>query len=194
MKETHLLPQYLDVLSALRCGKEPILPAEIHGYLVGVVCGSSSLIKKGTFEAIINEAEEVFDINVAGKEILVRLMLLIFQQLQNIECEFQLLLPDDEQSLSFRIEALARWCENFLTGLGITGIQQDEIDTGQLFESLHDITEIAKINYLGVPEEEANEAYYTELVEYIRAAVILIYIENVAKKEISWTQTSDTIQ
>ena len=44
-------------------------------------------------------------------------------------------------------------------------------------EAINDMIEIAKMNYEEVVAGEEDEAAYTELVEYVRMAAILIYQE-----------------
>jgi len=100
--------------------------AECHGLLCGLLCarGAVSLDEWLTMlcdEDIVVEAMEQGGDHAAAWSVVQNLYQQTLAQLQNTAFSFQLLLPDDEQSLSSRITALADWCMGFLFGLGVEG-------------------------------------------------------------------------
>lgn len=88
----------------------------------------------------------------------------------------QLLLPDDEQPLKLRIQAVAAWAQGFLAGLGEGGFSLDKNKDVQ--EILEDFQAIAQLQE---PEdeqsEESDEKAFFEIVEYIRMAVLSFYTD-----------------
>lgn len=95
-------------------------------------------------------------------------------ELSRIDCGFQLLLPADEQPLPERVEALAAWCQGFLAGLGQGGAARGlGADTSA---ALNDLAEIGCADTLSEGSDD-DERDYAELVEYVRAAALLIDAE-----------------
>ena len=45
--------------------------------------------------------------------------------MNNSDVEFELMLPDDDESLEARVEALGTWCQGFVYGLAAGGVKQD---------------------------------------------------------------------
>ncbi len=86
---------------------------------------------------------------------------------------FEMLLPDDELALPERLVALTDWCEGFIAGLGMTGIQDDESLDEQVREILRDLIEITQLDD-EVDESEENESSYFEVEEYVKVAVMTV--------------------
>src|SRR3984893_3880203 len=84
--------------------------------------------------------------------------------------EFEPLLPDDEQPLNGRANALALWCTGFLYGLGAGHISALEALSGDVGEIVRDFTEISRATGDDAEGDESNEQAYAELVEFIRVA------------------------
>jgi len=97
------------------------------------------------------------------------------RQLNDPACEFQMLLPDDNDSLDARVNALGDWCQGYLIGLSLGGIT----DFAPLPEDAREITkDLLEIARAGTSYElegsEEDENAYAELVEYLRVGVLLI--------------------
>jgi hypothetical protein len=84
--------------------------------------------------------------------------------------EFDLLLPDDEESLSNRVDALRHWCLGFLLGLGFARSGDDW--PGESGELLKDLVEFTQVD--SDVEGEEDETAFFELVEYVRVAVQVV--------------------
>jgi uncharacterized protein YgfB (UPF0149 family) len=91
--------------------------------------------------------------------------------------EFQPLLPDDEEPLAVRGEALGAWCQGFLYGFGAAGTANRSALPESVSEFLADLARISQAGDVGSEAEEAEEAAYAELVEFLRAGVQLVYDE-----------------
>jgi len=108
--------------------------------------------------------------------------------LHDDEYGFRPLLPDDEASLERRVQELGSWCEGFLHGLGQSIGQAGLVKGDQLPEDVTDaLRDLAHISQAVVDDEtaadtEQNEAYWVELVEYVKVAVLTICSELTIKK------------
>jgi uncharacterized protein len=96
------------------------------------------------------------------------------RQLNNDDYGFSLLLPDDEQPLRARTESLVAWCDGFLFGLGAGEIKDFAQLPDDVNEISHDLAEISRA-YHEDESTEADEVAYTELVEYVRVGVLVVY-------------------
>jgi uncharacterized protein YgfB (UPF0149 family) len=106
-----------------------------------------------------------------------QLYLATLQQLQAPDFSFELVLPDDDQPLAGRADALGLWCSGFLSGFGLQerkGSQGLSIE-GQ--ETLRDLAQIVQITTAADAEAEEDENDLMEVQEYVRMAALLVFSE-----------------
>ena len=99
------------------------------------------------------------------------------QSLDDGNFSFQPLLPDDRTVINRRVDELGMWCRGYLCGLGTAGLRKELLLSPDIAGALRDLAEIANITLEGDVESEENEVYWTELVEYVKVAVLNIYAE-----------------
>jgi len=171
MSQIAAMPDFETLNQALSETALQFHPSEAHGLISGVLSGDLS--GKAVWEDIVMGEEDSPETRV--------LLQTVFQasakQLQDFLFEFQLLLPPDEEALSLRAEALTLWCQGYLTGLKLVKVQLVGRSASDMTEAIDDMIEISKIHYEDVVQNEEDEAAYTELVEYVRMAAIVIYQE-----------------
>jgi len=179
MTQDTTLPIYQSVIETLCCQSLPALPAELHGYLCGLICGSHQNTPQKLYQFIFDTLKQEELLTDENKNLIATLVNNSHQQLKSPDFSFQLLLPDDKKPLKTRIEALVKWAQSFLSGLGIAGFDQADLKNKDSAEAIHDIIEITKINFnnIGLKIEEAEESY-VEITEHLRISVILLYTEN----------------
>ena len=166
-----VLPEYDEVSHALDTTHLKPHASQVHGLISGVLCGNP---KGGmAWEELVTGGKD------AGKahDVLELLYTATAQQLKDFLFEFQLLLPNDNYPLPERAEALTLWTQGFLTGLKMANVQLIERGAGEVTEAINDMIEIAKMNHEDVVASEEDENAYTELVEFVRMATVLIYQE-----------------
>jgi uncharacterized protein YgfB (UPF0149 family) len=95
--------------------------------------------------------------------------------IQDLSFLFQPLLPDDELPLNERLVAIGDWCSNYISGLGDGMGDEFEVSV-EGKEALEDIAAIGQIS-VDLESDDDGERDYTELVEYIRIAVQLIFAD-----------------
>lgn len=152
------------------------MPAEMQGFLCGVLCNG----QKVDADTWVEAAMGFMDVEGSAASDVTGAMEALFDMtktaLQDDGYGLRLMLPCDENSLCERTEALAAWVQGFLHGVATAGASLDSQlgDEGQ--DTLQDLTQIAQLEE-GSEESEENEAFYMELVEYVRLAVFNIHAQ-----------------
>ena len=103
---------------------------------------------------------------------------------------FDLLLPEDDQSIIERAGALGLWCQGFLYGLGLGVLRDTSRMPDELSGIVEDITEIGRASVDTSQSEESNEAAYAELVEFLRVSVQVVFEELAPLRETSASSPS----
>ena len=167
--------------------------AELHGGVCGALCaggvdaarrwltdslddaelGAATAMDGGSAEnagssfrppaAVADDLEEL--INTSAK------------MLEDAELRFEPLLPSDDEPLAEQVEALAAWCQGFLSGVGTTS--PASVESEALGEILRDFAEISRA---GLSDDEAAghdqpDFALAEIHEYVRVSVQLAFEE-----------------
>lgn len=156
--------------------------AESHGVLCGILCARGSIELSEWIGHVLGDQEQG---NVLLHDTVHQLSELhqqTMEQLNDDLGQFHLLLPDDEDDLVDRTEALADWCQGFVYGLAAGGISEKTelpIDTKEI---LMDFIEISRAGHGDMEADddddlmatEEDEQAFVEVVEYVRTAVLLV--------------------
>lgn len=150
--------------------------AEAHGSLCGIAClvgAPAAGVWLKDIKAELTGAR-VFCAGAAGE-----IAELTCRELLAGDMSFALLLPEDEEPIDARTEALAGWCAGFMRGLGETAgrFDVDLMGNEATREILDDFSEIARAKSEPDDSEPEAEAAYMELVEFVRVSVQLIFEE-----------------
>lgn len=148
--------------------------SEVHGHLCGRLVGGHIILGTGGQRVV----QDLLGLEVGQENEAVQSWLELMQhsdkQLETTTFEFEMLLPDDDYDLGVRLESLADWCNGFLEGLGHTLAASELKSNAEMREILSDLAEIGNLS-LDVEDTNENEAYYAELYEYVRIAVMNLY-------------------
>lgn len=148
-------------------------PAELQGMLCGRLCGQ-----------IINEADWlrlVKDFMALTEEpdqkttdALIEFLTTTRSQLSGEGFSFVLLLPDDDQGMAERVEALSQWCHGFLSGFGASGAADRGELAGEIADTLKDFSAIVQI---AADDNDAasSEADFIEVAEYVRMSALTLF-------------------
>lgn len=145
--------------------------SEMHGALSGMLCTNPGLAYESWLQALF--AEEIGALNEGDHDVLRKLYESTRAELTASDLSFELLLPDDEDSLAERARALGNWCQGFLFGLAQQAGERHWSEESE--EVLRDFAEISRLVSEGSSEED--EEAYTEIAEYVRMGVQLIRSE-----------------
>lgn len=167
------LPDYSLVNVALEEVNAALSAAECHGVLCGALCSPHCLSEE---EWLL----EVLDGTCAENARMARCRQVLqdtrnetIRRLNSNDFQFAPLLPEDDETLSTRSEALGSWCRGFLAGLGLGGVRDLTQLPSDAQEIIGDLSEMARID--SAPEvNESSETAFAELLEYIRVGVMLI--------------------
>lgn len=147
--------------------------AEAHGTLTGSLCTAPGYRFEDWLLEILPEGRAQSQNASALREVFSGT-----QSMLNGEMlEFQPLLPEDEQPIQDRTNALAQWCVGFLYGLGSSAIPDASGLPGEVGEVVRDFTEISRVEVDGADSVESNESAYAELVEFVRVGAQLVFDE-----------------
>ncbi len=95
-------------------------------------------------------------------------------QMQDSNFDFSILLPEDDESLEDRADAMQDWVQGFLLGVALAGLQNFEDLPEDTKELMDDFIEISKAGEFDTSEQDESEDAYLHIVEYLRMGVLLI--------------------
>lgn len=171
---------YDDVDGALkRCGST-WNGAQAHGLLCGRLAVRGATGAAAWLDQLLQNVEQGNALRSECEKQLDELLQATWQQLGERQSEFELLLPNDDESVELRTRAMAEWSEGFLHGLVAdkhAKAVRERLAEEPLSDLIKDMLEITRAGPGGEEDNEENEAAYTELVEYLRVATQLAYEE-----------------
>ncbi len=144
--------------------------SEVHGSLVGFLSGGGRADPRRWPEALAIDLDDDSDARMAV------LYPACLAQLEDPELGFEPLLPRDDAPLSDRADALVAWCRGFLGGIGLAGAGHPGTCSADATEILRDVATIAGSSF-DLDDEDEDEAALTEVLEFVRVGVLLLYGE-----------------
>jgi hypothetical protein len=154
-------------------------PSQLHGCLSGLLGAGAPIEAEYGLDALTQTLGLTLHGELASR--IMQLYTVTAAALQEEEFTFQPLLPDDDEDIALRTDALASWCDGFLAGFAYRVAGQEKIgdalsqDTGEV---LRDIAALAQVEATGDESEDELEDSYCELVEYLRVAVVNVFLDS----------------
>ena len=173
VSESIPLPSYQRFLDAISVLNLPISGSELHGVMCGYLSTGSidqgNLYLRALIAKPANEAERLamltlFETYAASQ-----------QQIEGFGLEFELLLPDDDESLLHRAQTFSEWCDGFLQGLRMSGVDYNQLEDDAVQDAIAHIGDFADLDYQSLEFGEADEQSLMEITEYTRMAVLHIH-------------------
>lgn len=168
-------PSMTEVLSRIGPGNDA---SESHGVLCGLLCTNGGGAAELWLDHLMSQVKE--DADFSSGELSTLLNPIIHEslrQLTSVECDFQPILPQDPASIAEQTIALAHWAQGFLVGMSFGGVKDLKELPADSMEILLDFTKIAQARKYNVEGTEEDAAAFTEISEYLRAGVLLVYQE-----------------
>lgn len=153
-------------------------PAEAHGVLAGALCATATYSCEDWLAEVLPEGEVDPDADIALRGLFDQTRVALFGH----DMQLALLIPGDELSIEQRTAALCQWCTGFLYGLAGQGAADPGQLPGDAGEVVRDISEITRAGVDASEAAEENEAAFSELVEFVRVGVQLVYEELDARR------------
>jgi len=147
---------------------------ECHGFLAGRAC-IAGLTDVDIWQSYLLAG---IDDDAALEEcvtVITKLADEIADEIADEEYGFQLLLPDDDEPLEYKSQALSEWCAGFISGLGSSWPENTGM-ADECNEFLQDLISISRLQG-EVDEDDENQAALYELIEYVRMGVMMLYQE-----------------
>jgi yecA family protein len=157
----------------------PTGAAEVQALLCGLLCGGAPSPQALWLAEILPDGLD--EHNLQHRDCGNALLTLYRQteatlQTPDSALGFQPLLPQDGVALAGRGAELVGWCKGFLYGLGLTGHSLTSLGE-EAREGLEDLAEITRLDLDALEDDERQEQALTELVEFVRVAVMLLHME-----------------
>jgi len=175
---TDALPDDGAIEQALEALGVPLGAAEAHGLACGLLCSLSGSRAKSRWFSELVEAGGLAPESLVGHTGALRALEAWFattdEALNSSDLTFEPRLPDDEQPMAQRTDALADFCAGFTYGLGLGSARRGNAslpeDTREIVRDLQAIDGAQR-------DERVDEADYAELVEYVRVGVLVVLEE-----------------
>lgn len=152
--------------------------AEFHGTLCGQLCAGA---ERGPRDSLMPSAGGSEPEN---EQALVEQMRdEALNGLTDADLGFTPLLPDDQQRLGLRVDALAQWCAGFVYGFASAreDVSLDALSS-EAQELVRDLTQISRAGLSPDADRETDEQAYAEIVEYVRVGAQLLFMEIAAAR------------
>lgn len=157
-----------------------ISASEFQGILSGMISSGLKASDKQWLSTILEVANDGQSISDAGVAQLQELFIESQNAFKEPDLLAPILLPGEDYPLADRIEAVSQWSQGYLLGFGLQ-LGDTPITGSEVSESLQDISEIAQLEVASDESDDSQMALLT-LVEHIKVAVKVIYLELVSKK------------
>lgn len=157
--------------------------SEIHGLLTGIISAGFAF-EDESYLVIIND----FFNNAEGlgknlKALIKELYSNIWQDVLDDNFTFQLLIPDDDEAIVERGQALSLWVQGFNLGFGLQQKNKTKF-SDDVNEIIKDFADIANLSN-ELDENEDTEHAYFEIMEYVRISSLLCFAELGAKPDLT---------
>lgn len=149
--------------------------SEIHGVLTGLICAGFPF-EDTSYVSMLNDLFNSGEgLTTQVKSIIKQMFSELWTDILDDAYGFQLMLPDDDDSIVERGHALSVWVQGFNLGFGLQ--QKDSpVISEEVKEVITDFAEIANLSD-EMEEDEATEQAYFEINEYVRISALLCFSE-----------------
>lgn len=175
------LPPWPSVIDSLAMLPLTISASTLHGQLCGLLCAEKMHKAESYITALVGSQKN--DHARAALKVLFTMYSISQQQILAEDFDFQLMLPEDHELLSDRALAFTEWCNGFLQGLEMAGVDDGEFEEEAL-EALQYIREFAELDCSTLDISEDDEKAFMEVSEYTRMAVLRLHSDLVEHKKI----------
>ena len=152
-------------------------PSQLHGLLCGQLSAGLRPSHQSWLEAAADQMACAQDLDVRTRSRLVDFYDAVLADISLEDLSFHLLLPDTDESVEQRAEALGAWCSGFLSGYGMAGVDQKKLSE-EAMGALTDLAQIAQVQADDLEASEETEKDFFEVCEYVRMAALMLFNEH----------------
>ena len=154
---------------------------ETHGGICSQICFQSDHFEE--FVPLDNSDDDAtVSVQIATyRKALKKIIERDLNKLKDGDLSFELIIPDESNSIQERAEALSIWCQGFIDGFSFLFTEHDfkidQAEKKESFEIIEDFTQISTLDSHSISEEVDEELALIELIEFVRLSVQMIYDE-----------------
>lgn len=162
--------------------------SELHGVITGLISAGFTFESTDYLPMLNDMFNNGEGFPIAVKNTIKQLYSEIWQTLLDDSYGFALLLPDDDDSIAERANAIGAWVQGFNLGFGLQQ-KSSPITSDDVKEVLSDFAEIANLSD-EIEDDETTEQAYFEIAEYVKVSVLLCFAELASPPE---TKNQETL-
>ncbi|MCY4044839.1 MAG: UPF0149 family protein [Cellvibrionales bacterium] len=163
-------------------------PSECHGLLSGfIAAGGQSLEVINKDLALFLEVDQLSQFDQ-----LTALFQSVMASFVAKDFEFTPVLLDENTPMGARLEAMALWCQGFLSGFAFAA--KEGVKDRVVNETLNDMAAIAQVDTADDELGDDSEFDYANLVEFLRMGAMTIFYECAPKPKAKDAKTADTLE
>ncbi|MCW8399174.1 UPF0149 family protein [Legionella sp. PATHC038] len=167
------LPDYDEFSASISVLMLHISASLLHGMMCGYLCAGADSQGEAYLRALLNNKKDEASRNA------VLAMFAVFsisqQQINSLDFKFQMMLPDEEESLLLRAQAFSEWCEGFTQALTLAGIGLNQLHEEEAQDAFQHLIEFAELDCDTLDVDEEDERALMEVSEYARMAVLRLH-------------------
>lgn len=167
-------PTYEEIALSMTGFTHWISPSELHGLIVGTFCAKGVDLPEPLLMTQLRLMPET-DILSAPEQALLNILLASTRyDLTTFNFEIELLLPT-QGDIYIQASEFIHWCQGFIMGFDLSN--QRRLKDADAIEAVNRIDEAAQIPLNELEVSAQDEAYLTEVTEYVRLAILTIYAD-----------------
>ncbi|HHE3485755.1 TPA: YecA family protein [Pasteurella multocida] len=167
------MSSYSDFSQQLKTAGIALSAAELHGFLTGLICGG---IHDQSWQPLLFQfTNENHAYPTSLLQEVTQIQQHISKKLADIDgFDFELWLPENEDDVFTRADALSEWTNHFLLGLGLAQPKLDK-EKGDIGEAIDDLHDICQLGYDESDDKEELSEALEEIIEYVRTLACLLF-------------------
>jgi len=149
--------------------------SEVHGVITGLV-SAGYIFEDSDYLVVINDMLNNGDGLPNAVKLTIKSMFSdIWKNILDDSYSFQMMLPDDDDTIMERANGLGHWVQGFNLGFGLQQKNKAKLSE-DVQEVLNDFVDIANLSDDMEEDEDTEQAYY-EIAEYVRISALLCFTE-----------------
>ncbi|MES9874951.1 MAG: UPF0149 family protein [Candidatus Sedimenticola sp. 6PFRAG7] len=151
--------------------------AEVHGIMCGLLCTGQSDAYAILLRELLPDTPD--DDLLAGecRNSLRKLFDETDAAMNGPGLGFSPFMPEEEKPLKVRARAISEWCQGFLYGMGVTGVDPQARLSEETMEALNDLIEITRMDVDSLSDSDEDEDALVEIGEFLWVAAMLVHEE-----------------
>ncbi|MBI2785560.1 MAG: UPF0149 family protein [Legionella longbeachae] len=184
------LPDYDAFSASITILSLQVSASLLHGMMCGYLCAGADNQGEAYIRALLNNKKD--EPSRTGILAMFAVFSISQQQINNFDFEFEMLLPDEEESLLVRARAFSEWCEGFTQALTLAGVSMDQFYDEETQDALQHLIEFAELDCDTLDVDEEDERALMEVSEYARMAVLRLHNDLITNKKMRGGNTGTT--